>query len=341
MASLKLRYEVDPHNRLVVSETGQSSALTRFRRVFDGRFKLGPGNSLIYHIKGPMYGLKAQAGAAHQVKLRGKWSLNKNHDLVLTLDKWRRQTFGDQLTLQGKLLQAEANALLFAVTTRSAKGLDSRYILRLQGIWQADRRNRLSFRVKKAKGRHDTLILDGIWEINKHHRIVYTYEKARLLTKERLQRTLAFKGFWDIARRNRLSYELSRYGKSAFYFRTGAGLLAKNYIKYELGIGISGRKHPLRRILVLYGRWKIKRDAGLLFEIEYEQGKAKAIKFGADAKLNKQDNIEFRLKNELKKDLGLELKLSRKLLQGDGEAFFKLLKDKKEASVYAGAAWRW
>ena len=71
------------------------------------------------------------------------------------------------------------------------------------------------------------------------------------------------------------------------------------------------------------------------------EGKAKAIKFGADAKLTKRDEVKFRLRNELRKDLGLELKLSRKLLRGDGEAFLKLLKDKKEASVYVGAAWRW
>ena len=147
----KLRYEVDPHNRLIVSETGKKLPLTRFRRVFDGRFKTGPNSTLIYHIKGPMYGLEAKRKAPHQLKLRGKWSLTKNHHLKLTLNKWRRQTFGDELTIQGEIIAAEANSLLFAVTTRSEKNLDSRYILRLRGIWQADEVNRLIFRVRKIK----------------------------------------------------------------------------------------------------------------------------------------------------------------------------------------------
>ena len=249
----KLRYEVDPHNKLVVSDH-----LTRFRRVFDGKFKLGPGNSLIYHIKGPMYGLEAERKAPHQVKLRGKWSLNKNHDLVLTLDKWRRQTFGDQLTLQGQIVAASSNSISFSVTTRSEKNIESRNILKLQGRWQADGHNRLTFRIRKAQGIYDTLTFDGIWEINKKHRIVYRYEKTQLIRKDKLKKTIIFKGHWDIARRNRLSYEISRQGKSVFDFRTDIGVLARNYIKYKVGIGVRKRKEPIERIVTLYGQWKAK-----------------------------------------------------------------------------------
>lgn len=332
----KLRYELDPHNRLVVS-----NRLTRFRRVFDGSFKLGPGSSLIYHIKGPMYGLETERKAPHQVKLKGRWSLNKNYDLVLTLDKWRRQTFGEQLTLKGEITAASANSLSFLVTTRPEKGLEIKDILKLEGRWQADEHNRIGFRVNKGQGRYDALIFDGIWEVDKQHRIFYRYEKTQKIRKRVLKKTIIFHGHWDIARRNRLTYNLSLEGKSAFEFKTGLGFLAKDYIKYELGIGVSDKKEPIKRIVILYGKWKIKKNTGLLFEIEYEKGKAKAIVFGAEAKLTKQDKVEFKLKNELKKDLGLELKLSRRLLRGDGEAFLKLLRDKKEASAYVGAAWRW
>lgn len=34
----KVRYETDPHNRLVISESGRKSELPRFRKVLDGRF---------------------------------------------------------------------------------------------------------------------------------------------------------------------------------------------------------------------------------------------------------------------------------------------------------------
>ncbi|MBL7084551.1 MAG: hypothetical protein ISS43_00390 [Candidatus Omnitrophica bacterium] len=336
-----MKLQVDPHNRLVVSETGKKLPLTRFRRVFDGSFKTGPNGTLIYHIKGPMYGLEAERKAPHQVKLRGKWSLSKNYDLVLTLDKWRRQVPGDELTLQGQIVAANANSISFALTSRSEKNIESRNILKLQGVWQADKHNRLTFRVRKAQGIYDTLIFDGIWEVDKKHRIVYRYEKVQLIRKRRLKKSIIFEGHWDIARRNRLSYEISREGKSAFGFRTDIGVLAKNYIKYKVGIGVRNRKEPIERIITLYGQWKIKKNVGLLFEIEYEKGKAKAIIFGADAKLTKRNELKFKLKNEYGKDLGLELKLSQKLLPGDGQAFLKLLRSKKEASVYVGAAWRW
>ena len=190
MASFKLRYEVDPHNRLIVSETGKKLPLTRFRRVFDGRFKIGPDSSLIYHIKAPMYGLEAERKAPHQVKLRGRWSFNKNHDLVLTLDKWRRQRVGDEFTLQGQIVAASSNSLSFAVTTRSKKGLATTDILKLQGRWQADAHNRLTFRVRKGEGKHDSLTFDGIWEVDKKHRIVYRWEKTQLIRKLRLKKTL-------------------------------------------------------------------------------------------------------------------------------------------------------
>ena len=337
----KLRYEVDPHNRLIIQETGKKLPLTRFRRVLDGRFKTGPNNSLIYHIKAPMYGVTPDLKAPHQVKFRGKWSLTKNHDLKLTLDKWRRQRVGDELTLQGQIVAASADSISFAVTTRSKKDIATTDILKLQGRWQADEHNRLTFRVKKGEGRHDTLTLDGIWEVDKNHRIVYRYEKAQLIRKRRLKKTIIFEGHWDIAKRNRLSYQISRQAKSIFEFQTAIAALDKNYIKYRVGIGISGKKQPIRGVITLFGTWKIKRNIGLLFEIKYEEGKTKAIVFGANAKLTKTDNVEFKLKNYLHKDLGMELKLSRKLLKGDCQAFLKLLKSKKEASIYVGTVWRW
>jgi hypothetical protein len=288
-----------------------------------------------------MYGARPELKVPHQVKFKGKWSLTKNHDLKLTLDKWRRQRLGDELTLQGEIIQAEANSLLFAVTTRSKENLPLRYLFRLQGIWQTDKHNRLTFRVKKGRGRYDTLVFDGIWEVNKHHRIVYHYEKLQLIRKERLKKTLTFKGFWDIAKRNKLSYKLSLDRKSVFEFQTDIGFLTDNYIRYKIGIAISDKKWPVRRVLILFGKWKIKRNVGLLFEIEYEQGRTKAIIFGTEVKLTERDKLEFKLKNNLGQNLGLKLKLTRGRLKGDGQAFLKIFKSKKECSIYVGRAWRW
>jgi len=337
----KLRYEVDPHNRLVAQVAGNQLALRRFRKVLDGKFKIGPANSLSYHIKAPMRGTRPNLKLPHQVKLKGRWSLSKNHDLHFTLDKWRRQSLTDVLTIQGEIVAAEAGALLFAVTTRVREDADQTNLLRLRGIWQADERNRLTFRVKKGQQKYDSLIFDGIWEIDRQHRIVYNYEKAQLKHKQKISRFLRFKGFWNISKRDRLSYELSRDGKSAFEFRVSAGRFDANRIRYRLGIGLADKGEPVRRRVSLFGQWRIKKNVGLLFEIEYEKGRLKAIIFGAEAKLTKTNHLEFKLKSRFGKKLDLKLKLSRKLLKGAGQAFLQLLKSRKDSGLYIGTAWRW
>jgi hypothetical protein len=35
------------------------------------------------------------------------------------------------------------------------------------------------------------------------------------------------------------------------------------------------------------------------------------------------------------------LELSRKIFEGDGEAFMRILKTGREVAIYAGGAWRW
>jgi hypothetical protein len=344
----KLRYELDPHNRFVLDKPGGKSELRKFRRVIDGRFKVDRRNELSCHIKSPV----AEETIPHQLKLRGKWSLTDNHNLRLTLDKQGRETFGDKITLQGEILDVKRNSLLFAITTKTKEDTKSIYVLNLSGSWKADRNNRLSFHIKKEKGRHDILTFKGAWEINKNHRIIYRYEKASLIRKRKKIHTLTFKGHWDIKKKLRISYVLERNTDSVFDFsarggsayggKASAGIFKDGYIKYELGIGLANRINPVRKTIILYGTWRLKKDVGLLFEVKYEDKKMHAIVFGAEVKLTGKDRISFRLKNDIgNKDLGVKLELSHKILKGDGRAFLQLLKSKRESAIYTGAAWRW
>lgn len=337
----KIRYEIDPHNRLVIGETGKRADLNYFRKVLDGKFETSAGNSIIYHVKAPVGGIAPAHKAPHQVKLRGVWSLTDNHDLRLTLDKWRRQTFGDQLTLQGEIIDVDKNSLLFAVTTKSKENTETTYILKLEGAWRADRHNRLTFRVKKEGEGHDILTLDGIWDIGANYQIIYQYKKSYLARKEETSHTLIFKGQWDIKDKARISYIIDKNTKSVFNFKTALGIFKEDYIKYELGIGGSDRPRPAKRTVTLFGRWNLKRDVGLVFEAEYEKKKISVITFGAEAKLTDKDTAWIRLINNNNKDTGIEIELTRAILKGDGRAFLRLLKSKKEAAIYAGAAWRW
>jgi hypothetical protein len=343
-----LRYELDPHNRLVIKKTGKKTELTRFRQVLDGRFKIDKDNSLTYHIKAP---IPKDVKAPHQIKLRGKWSLTQNHDLRFTLDKWRRQTFGDQLTLQGDITDVKKNSFLFAITTRTKQGTTSIYTLKLEGSWQADRDNRLTFRVRRSRDEYDILTFDGIWEIGKNYQVIYKYEKTQLVRKQKKIHTLTFKGYWDIKDKSRISYVIDKNTNSAFNFsagggsafggRTSLGIFKDNYIKYELGIGLSRRPKPIKRIITLFGSWKIKKTIGLVFEVGYGKKKIQAIVFGAEARLTDKDTVLFRLRNDLNKGIGAELELSHRIIKGDGQAFLRLLKSKRESTILVGAGWRW
>lgn len=329
----KLRYEFDPHNRLIVN-----SGLRGVRRALDGEFKLSGQNELSYHLKAP---LPAEVKAPHQLKLKGNWSLTKEHKLRLTLDKWQRKTFGDELTLQGEILDVRKNSLLFAVSGRTRDNLSSRYTIELSGAWQADEGNRLTFRVHKKGGRTDCLIFDAAWQIEKNYQLSYRYQKEGLVQKTRKVHTLVFKGHWDIREKTRLSYVLEGGSNSAFDFKTSAGIFKNNYIKYELGIGLSRRKEPLRRIITFSGKWRLKKGLGLLFEVEREGRKVQAVVFGAEAKLTAQSKLSASLRNSLDKGMGVRLELSREIFKGDGQAFLRLLGSKEEGLIQAGAGWRW
>ncbi|MDD5137120.1 MAG: hypothetical protein PHN63_07250, partial [Candidatus Omnitrophica bacterium] len=311
----------------------------KFRKVLDGRFEVDEKNNLSYRIKSP---LSEDENIPHSISLAGDWSLTKEHELKLTLDKESRETFGDQITLSGQILDAGRDSLIFSVATRSAEGAESTHILNLRGWWRADGSNRLSFYLRKENGRYDILTFNGAWEINKDHCVVYTYKKAALIRKKSESHSLIFKGYWDIRDSVRISYLLDGDTQSAFDFKASAGILAGSYVKYEIGIGARKRTRPVKRAVTLSGQWKLKKDAGLVFECEYENGKVRGMVFGADAELTDKDTVLFRLRDSVdNKDLGMVLELSRKVLDGDGEAFFRALASKRELALYAGAAWRW
>ncbi|MBU0549056.1 MAG: hypothetical protein KJ838_01880, partial [Candidatus Omnitrophica bacterium] len=320
----KIKYELDPQNRLVIKKTGKKTELARFRQVLDGRFKLDEKNNLTYLVKTPLSG---DLKKPDQIKLKGKWSLTREHNLVFTLDKWKRQALGDQLTLQGDIIDVNKNSLLFALSTRTNKGDKSKYILRLSGKWQADENNRLTFNIRRSQVKYDTLTFDGAWETGRGYQVVYKYEKIQLKRKLKKIHTLIFKGRWDITEKKKITYVIDRNSNSLFNFRAGFALFQDRYIKYELGIGISRKPEPVRRTVILFGKWKIKKKKGLLFEIEHNKKEIYSVLFGAEAKLTDKNTLCFKLRDSLNQELGAELELSYRLLEG-GEAFLRFIKSK-------------
>ena len=328
----KIRYEIDPHNRLVYEKTGRKSGVRGFRTVVDGKFVIDKDNQLSYHLK------KSQGfDIPQQLKLKGEWALDKDHNLVLTLDKWGNQIAGNKLTIKSELIDVKANKLSFTVATKDSSEKTQLYILQLEGAWQADKNNRLTFNIKKEQDTTDKLILKGTWEINKQNEIIYTYTKTFLKLREKVVRNITFKGYWDITEKYRITYVLDKKINSSFSFKVSMGKLIKKRLEYEVGIGVK----PVKRTISFFGEWKVSKRLGLLFMLPYEKGKLHSIIFGASVKLGKNYNLEFKLKNQLGQDLGINLKLSRNIFDNQGEAFIRALRSRKEVSIVAGVGFRW
>ncbi|MDI6759061.1 MAG: hypothetical protein QMD94_05270 [Candidatus Omnitrophota bacterium] len=328
----KIRYEIDPHNRLVYEKTGKGSEVPGLRTVLDGEFEIDKNNHVTYHVK------KSQGyDTPQQVKLRGNWALDNEHNLTLTLDKWGNQIAGNKLTVESELIDAKGDKLSFAVTSKDSQGNDHIYILRLGGRWQADENNRLTFNIEKEAGITDRIILRGAWEVNQQNELTYTYEKSLPGKEEKIIKTIALKGYWDIVGKHRITYVLNKEIGSEFDFKVSVGKPVGRGLEYEIGVGVA----PSKKTITLFGSWKVSKNSGLLFEMPYAEGKIRSVILGGWGKLDKNHKLELRLQNKIGEDLGIDVKLSRRILEGQGEAFIRALRSQKEVSIVAGVGFRW
>ncbi|PIP20509.1 MAG: hypothetical protein COX40_04385 [Candidatus Omnitrophica bacterium CG23_combo_of_CG06-09_8_20_14_all_40_11] len=166
---------------------------------------------------------------------------------------------------------------------------------------------------------------------------MYTYEKSVSGKKEKITKTITLKGYWEIAEKHRIIYVLNKEIGSEFDFKVSVGKPAARGLEYEIGVGAA----PSKKTITLFGSWKVSKKIGLLFEMPYAEGKINSVIFGAWGKLDKNLNLEMRLENKIGEDLGIDVKLSRRILEGQGEAFVRTLRSQKEVSIVAGVGFRW
>lgn len=297
----KVFYEIDPFNRLVVWPANRRSRVKKFRQVVHGRFIADSGNNLLYEVN------KSQGlDMPQKIGFSGKYSLDKKHNLVFTLNKWNNQCEGDRLILRAKLIDAKSNEVAFLINSKAGKGKSLSYLMKLYGSWQADKNNRLTFGIEKDRGNSDSLVLSGAWEINNDNEIVYKYEKER--------RIITFRGFWDISGRHRISYILDKKINSGFNFKSSLGTLVlkgkEKYLAFDIGIGISKAK-KLKRRVILSGKWKIARDKELIMETsDIEEG-------------------------------GVRLKLTKEMFDRQAIAYIESIVKEKERYIGGGIAFEW
>jgi len=333
----KIRYEIDPYNRLVVVDG--SLSLPRQRRVLEGAFAMGADNSLEYRVKSPA---GSPENFPYQVKLQGSWSLTADHHLKFSFDRSAGGLSGDALTIAGDIIDAKGDALLFSVTTKRDENIRTIYVLNISGIWQADEFNRLPFKVKRGGLKNDPLLFEAGWEVNKNNEIVYSYERSQTRKGARSLHTFMLKGRWMAGGKGMFAYELNAKSNSAISFKTSCGICGENYIKYEIGVMLSRHARPVKRVITLFGAWRIKKGSALFFDVKCADGKIYSISFSAEAKLTAQDTVSFRLTGGPDaEDLGLSFELNHKLIKGDGNAFLRVLQSRGESSVLVGAGFNW
>jgi hypothetical protein len=328
---MKNRYSINNSNQLIVKPPRSKVALP-----VNGSFNIADDNRLGYGLnETPTW--RKQYALPPRIVFKGAWSLNLNHDLVLTLDKNENQFQGDILIIKGNIILGDTDILAFQVKSYDRDGLLHVRILKLNITLFADESNRLCFKVKKIQP--DILTLEGSWQLNDNQQIIYEYQRTDLETKVKISNALIFRGFWQITNVNKLTYILKHSSDSRFDFRaqieTPTIYPQKGVIKYRLGMGIRENKSR-EKIISLYGAWKFSRNLGLVFEMDYAKEGLRAIEFTADVGFQK-NTVTFTVRNRQGEPLGIILTFTHKFLKGlDAEAFLRLKALEEESAAEVG-----
>lgn len=333
---MKVKYKIDENNQLIITRG-------KIRLNPDGKFSIDGHNQLTYEIA-ESTSWRKENNLPQKITFKGTWNIDKDHNFIFTLRKTETQEGGERLLLNTELLDVKANALIISCGTKGKRGTHAIRLLQLKGKWKADKHNRLQFLVKKLKNRTDPLTFQGDWEV-KHNALIYTYRKTSLITKTKHTYTLRFKGYWEVNKRNRLTYILDTKNDSYFDFRVyleTPNLIGKRgTIKYRIGIGIKGDRLFKREIIALYGVWKFHRKTGLSYDMDYGDGRIKAIRFGAFVRVKERSKITLVLRNREGKNLGISVTFNMRFLKNSAEWFLRIVKEGKQPRFEWGVTIPW
>ncbi len=291
-------------------------------------------NALVYAIKKPLHG-----GAPRQIRLEGSWSLDKDRDVVFTLDRHA----GSKTVLKGKLVKADAHHVYFSLAAHDKEGRASLYMLRLQGTWKADKDSRLIFYVQREGDTRDELIFGASWEINKNNQIVYRYTTSAGSAKRKMTKMLTLEGYWDLSSRHRISYILDARGRSRFDFSPVSGasvsIAGKTGLCYELGTRIAHSPRT-KKTITLFGSFKPAEGASVFFEVPYGARVRRSVRFGATVTSRTRTTVALALKNTRGEPLGIEVSFVKRPSAGK-EIFLHFERSAKERLAEIGARVKW
>jgi hypothetical protein len=239
-------------------------------------------------------------------------------------------------TFRKRFIAAKSDALVVeTIQTYSKTKRQKLRIVTVKGTWRANENNELVFVAKARRGsakKPDKYTFKSTWKINKNQQIEYNCGEG--------PDVLTFKGHWDISSANKLVYILEGSSTSRFEFRVQIESPSlypkKGQIRYRIGIGTRKSRLSGGQLLILYGTWKIGRNLGLSFEMDYGKDGAKEIEFGASV-TSGVNKFVFALENELGEPLGITLTFTHKFLEHhDAKAFIRLKSRRGERAIEGG-----
>jgi len=339
----RYQYWIDDFNRLVVQEKAKNGRLLGQPTVLKGFFELANKNQLRYRLSTPAKILKDLNIRSTQttLSLKGKWSLTKDHKLQYILNR----SLG-QLVLKADYMDADQNHLIFSVTTRDNQLSSRTRVFQFEGKWQVDRSNRLSFRLTHRKSRQDRLAFQSVWEINKQHQLIYRFSSEQLTRRRKKEHVLILRGNWKISKKAFIDYYLRGNQNRRLRFRAqfvGHSHLNKDkaQLMFRVGVLVHGSTKRLFRSVVLTGQWTFYQKLTLGFEVEYEKGEVEEMKFKVRYRPTNKNEIILGLLNQKNRPLGIELILSKKILNKRADFFIRAKKQGKEKAVESGITIPW
>lgn len=269
-----------------------------------------------------------ESGNLKKFLIDGSWSLPDENTLKFSFSGNRSSFTGDSLIFRGNIEKITGSSLLFrARASDTLSGMRTSSI-ELRGTWQADRSNRLVFRVAKSGGTYDILRLSGEWKVNNNNEIVYRYVRTEMKTKTKSLKSLVFRGFWDLGE-DRIVYRIEGNDKSFFKFKASlqsASLrAASGKIKYQIGVDTSKRSVRGQKVMnvTIFGRWKLSRAFSVEFDVFRDGKTGKGLKFAAEKVVARKNFIRVSLQSLKGKSLGTDVSFSRKV--SDNLEFFSSL----------------
>lgn len=206
---------------------------------------------------------------------------------------------GSSKKASASLIAAEPELLVLAVTETAGTGRVFTRTLRLSGKWRVTPANEIEFAFTKPELRKRSISFGANWRVNDDNELELSLGRDRV----------ALKGNWDIAGLNRLSYQIGRGTGQVMEFRASFGtkslVAKKGELRYELGVGADRTRRTKR--LTLFGKWRLSRALGLSFEIEYANGRKRAIRFGGEIHPSGDKTISVDLVARDRKPLGVEV----------------------------------